>query len=135
TDKAKLDAEKDQLKKLLDLKEGTSNAFSVKIHTTETVDGLKKLIKAEKTTKFDDVAADELTLWRVSIPIDPVNKHNPVTVNEITFKTDRDPTDDLSDVFEEKLPKKNMHTIVQRPPCKCWRGLELVELSTLKLSF
>src|SRR6202012_5301589 len=49
--------------------EATSNAFSVKISSDNTVDDLKNLIKAKKTPRFDDVAADELTLWRVSVPI------------------------------------------------------------------
>ena len=42
--------------------EATSQAFSVEIDHTKTVDGLKKLIKTEKAPRFDDVAADELTL-------------------------------------------------------------------------
>ncbi|KFH72875.1 hypothetical protein MVEG_00100 [Podila verticillata NRRL 6337] len=44
--------------------EATSRAFSVDIDRTKSVDHLKKLIKSEKTPRFDDVAADELTLWR-----------------------------------------------------------------------
>ncbi|KAG9060857.1 hypothetical protein KI688_007926 [Linnemannia hyalina] len=58
--------------------EGTSNAFSVKIASTDTVDDLKKLIKAEKTNNFSDVDADQLTLRRVSIPVVAANKHNPI---------------------------------------------------------
>ncbi|KAI9241257.1 MAG: hypothetical protein BYD32DRAFT_458061 [Podila humilis] len=50
--------------------EATSRAFSVDIDRTKSVDHLKKLIKLEKTPRFDDVAADELTLWRVSISDD-----------------------------------------------------------------
>ncbi|KAI8605438.1 hypothetical protein EDD21DRAFT_363568 [Dissophora ornata] len=42
--------------------EATSNAFPVLTSTAATVGELKKVIKAEKTPRFDDVAADELTL-------------------------------------------------------------------------
>ncbi|KAF8926352.1 hypothetical protein BGZ58_011269, partial [Dissophora ornata] len=50
--------------------EATSNVFSVEIDPTKTVGGLKKVIKAKMTPRFDDVAADELTPWCVSIPDD-----------------------------------------------------------------
>ncbi|KAG0278825.1 hypothetical protein BGZ97_009677, partial [Linnemannia gamsii] len=96
--------------------EPQSNVFSVKATPTDTVDDLKKLIKAEKTPRFDDVAADELTLWRVSIPVVPANKHKPIVLNEFESATELDPTDDVSDVFPEAPPKKTIHVIVQRPP-------------------
>ncbi|KAF9899028.1 hypothetical protein BX616_003347 [Lobosporangium transversale] len=51
------------------------------IDPTKTVDGLKKHIKAEKTPRFDDVAADELTLWRVSHPVIAANKHQPILLS------------------------------------------------------
>ncbi|KAG0014503.1 hypothetical protein BGZ82_001738, partial [Podila clonocystis] len=86
------------------------------IESTKTIAHLKNLIKAKKANNFQDVDALDPTLWRVSIPVDPANKHIPVTVNKIAFKTDLDPTDDISDVFEDQPPKKNIHVIVQRPP-------------------
>ncbi|KAF9177171.1 hypothetical protein BGZ50_009045 [Haplosporangium sp. Z 11] len=49
--------------------EATSNAFSVKIPSNDTVDDLKNLIKAKKTPRFDDITADELTLWRATVAI------------------------------------------------------------------
>ncbi|KAG0239337.1 hypothetical protein BG011_003942, partial [Mortierella polycephala] len=48
--------------------ESTSNAFAVEIESTKTISGLKDLIKAKKTPKFDDIAANELTLWQATIP-------------------------------------------------------------------
>ncbi|OAQ23273.1 hypothetical protein K457DRAFT_234897 [Linnemannia elongata AG-77] len=98
--------------------EGTSNAFSVKVASTDTVDGLKKLIKAEKTNKFSDFDADQFTLWRVSIPVVPANRHKPIFLNEIESPVELDPTDDVSEAFpsRNKLPKKTIHVIVQRPP-------------------
>ena len=96
--------------------ESTSQAFSVEIDHIKTVDGLKKLTKNEKTPRFDDVAADELTLWRVSIPVVPATKHKPIVLTEIDSTTELDPRDDLSDVLEDKPPKKTIHIIVQRPP-------------------
>ncbi|KAG0302864.1 hypothetical protein BGZ97_002144, partial [Linnemannia gamsii] len=52
---------------------GTSNAFPVEIESTKTIGSLKELFKAKKTNDFQDVDADRLTLWRVSIPDDDDN--------------------------------------------------------------
>ncbi|KAG0367480.1 hypothetical protein BC939DRAFT_504160 [Gamsiella multidivaricata] len=95
--------------------EPTSNAFSVKIPSTETVYSLKKLIKAEKTVTFADVDADKLTLWRVSVPVVAANIHNVVFLNEIDSKTELVPTTRLSKVFTEEPPEEVIHIIVQRP--------------------
>ncbi|KAF7727751.1 hypothetical protein EC973_007210 [Apophysomyces ossiformis] len=92
-----------------------SSAFSVKVSSADTVDDLKKVIKAEKSPRFDDIAADELKLWRVSIPITNENKDDMVLSDNITTKKELLPTDELSDVFEGRPPKKTIHIIGQRP--------------------
>ncbi|KAG0294132.1 hypothetical protein BGZ96_001754 [Linnemannia gamsii] len=96
--------------------EPQSNVFSVKPTPADTVDDLKKLIKTEKTNDFSDVDADKLTLWRVSIPVVPANRHKPIVLTEVDSLTELEPTDDVSDVFDEPPPKKTIHIIVQRPP-------------------
>ncbi|KAI7826478.1 hypothetical protein BC939DRAFT_111021 [Gamsiella multidivaricata] len=98
------------------LVDGDSTPFSVDIDPSKTVDHLKDAIKIKKTPRFDDVAADELTLWRVSIPVVPPKERKPVVLTEIPSSTELDPTDDLSDVFKETPPKKTIHIIVQRLP-------------------
>ena len=96
--------------------EPTFNAFPVGIEVSKTIGDLKELIKTKKSNQFSDVDADQLTLWRVSIPVVVANKHKPIALNEFESATELDPTDDLSDVFEETPPKKTIHVIVQRPP-------------------
>ena len=93
--------------------EATSNAFSVKAATTDTVDDLKKAIKTEKAHRFDAVDADELTLWQVALPVVPANKHKPILLGEIESPTELDPTDDVADVFKGTPLKKTIHVIVQ----------------------
>ncbi|KAF9113508.1 hypothetical protein BGX30_006927, partial [Mortierella sp. GBA39] len=58
----------------------------------------------------------ELTLWRVSVPVVPADKHKAIVLNEFDSATELDPTDDIADVFPDKPPKKTIHIIVQRPP-------------------
>ncbi|KAF9288732.1 hypothetical protein BGZ88_008069 [Linnemannia elongata] len=50
--------------------QSTFNAFPVEIESNKTIGDLKDLIKGQKTPRFDDVAANELTLWHVSIAAD-----------------------------------------------------------------
>ncbi|KAF9965921.1 hypothetical protein BGZ70_003799, partial [Mortierella alpina] len=61
--------------------EATCNAFSVKAPSSATVGDLKDLIKTKKTPRFDDVDADELTIWRVSIAIIDDNDELPILLN------------------------------------------------------
>ncbi|KAG0248702.1 hypothetical protein BG011_009994, partial [Mortierella polycephala] len=86
------------------------------LFSNDTVDNLKDLIKTKKAPRFDDVSADELKLWRVNVPVIAADKHIAIVLNEIESKTELVLTDNLSDVFEEKPPKKTIHIIVQRAP-------------------
>ena len=44
--------------------------FEVKIGANKSVTALKKAIKEEKSQTFQDVQADSLVLWKVSLPFD-----------------------------------------------------------------
>ncbi|KAF9304398.1 hypothetical protein BG003_001713, partial [Podila horticola] len=63
--------------------EPTSNAFPVDIVPTKTIGVLKDFIKTKKAPRFDDVAADELTLWRVSILITDDDDEIPILLNNV----------------------------------------------------
>ncbi|KAG0342727.1 hypothetical protein BG000_002072 [Podila horticola] len=73
--------------------EATSNAFSIKISSNDTVDDLKNLIKARKTNDFSDIDADKLTLWRVSIPITDDDDEIPIMLNNVTGNRKTRPSD------------------------------------------
>ncbi|KAF9277785.1 hypothetical protein BGZ74_003258 [Mortierella antarctica] len=107
--------------------ETTSNAFSVKISSDNTVHDLKKLIKTEKIPEFDDVAPDKLTLWRVVIP-----STDSIPLELIPEKKRLLPTDDISDVFADQPPKKTINIIVERPPPALKRDREGDEGSSSK---
>ncbi|KAG0320827.1 hypothetical protein BG000_003444 [Podila horticola] len=72
--------------------EATSIAIPVEIESTKTIGDLKDLIKTKKTPRFDDIAADELTLWRVSIP-DAVDDDDdlPILLDNIPGKDRKKP--------------------------------------------
>ncbi|KAF9159109.1 hypothetical protein BGX20_003103, partial [Mortierella sp. AD010] len=98
------------------IEDGKATPFSVKIDRGEIVDELKKVIKTEKPIDFHDVDADQLKLFKVSIPLAPLNERKPIPLNQVDSATELDPTDDLFDVFKETPPKKTIHIIVHRPP-------------------
>jgi len=92
--------------------DSASNAFSIKdIPLSNTVDDLKDAIKAKKTPEFDDIAADKLTLWHVSIP-----DGSATTIAALVDKTELNkPRTRLSKLFPES-PDEDTYIIVQRPP-------------------
>ncbi|KAG0365754.1 hypothetical protein BGX24_003978 [Mortierella sp. AD032] len=106
----------DNLLTLFCLVDGDSVPFSVDIDASKTVDHLKNLLKTALTPQFDDLPAKDLTLWRVSIPLAPKKDRKDISLGDVPLKEELDETDDLSDVFPDKLPKKTIHIIVQRPP-------------------
>ncbi|KAG0079784.1 hypothetical protein BGZ92_000898, partial [Podila epicladia] len=95
--------------------ETTSNAFSIKIPSSDTVDDLKKAIKVQKAVAFADVDADMLTLWRVSIP-DEDDDEQPILLDNVSERKKLKATSKLSKVFDTELPEDSIHIIVQRPP-------------------
>lgn len=95
----------------------TFSAFSVGTQSTKTIDDLKELIKTKKSPEFDDIAADKLTLWRVSIQIFD-DDEVPILLNNVTYKDKKklSPVTRLYKVFPGALPEETIHIIVQRPP-------------------
>ncbi|KAF9195471.1 hypothetical protein BGZ51_000046 [Haplosporangium sp. Z 767] len=67
--------------------ESTSRAFPIKISSDDTISDLKELIKVEKTPEFDDIAANKLTLWQVSVPAtDDEQDEQPVSLDSLAEK-------------------------------------------------
>ncbi|KAF9280639.1 hypothetical protein BGZ74_002557, partial [Mortierella antarctica] len=105
----------DSLLTLFCLVDGDKTSFEIDIDPTKTVARLKDLIKEKKSNDLSDVDADQLTLWKVSIPVAPKNERKEISLADVPSKEELDETDDVSDVFKESPPKKTIHVIVQRP--------------------
>ncbi|KAF9980509.1 hypothetical protein BGZ65_005016 [Modicella reniformis] len=93
--------------------DGESNPFSVKVGSTASVDELKDAIKI-KTHEFEDIAADKLTLWKVSISDtdDEVFKLNRLPEDQ---KEKLNPRSEITMMFGSSPPKDTIHVIVERP--------------------
>ena len=100
---------------------GEATPFSIKIPSSDTVDDLKNLVvNGDQAPAFRDVAAKDLTLWRVSIPIsdDDNDDEIPILLDNVTTKDKKKlgPATRLSKMFPGDLPDETIHIIVQRPP-------------------
>ncbi|KAF9090292.1 hypothetical protein BGX27_002295, partial [Mortierella sp. AM989] len=106
--------------KLFCILDGDSSPFPVAITPDATVGELKDAIKKKKEPEFDDIAADRLILFHVSISSAPKRQIalNNLTADEESKKKAKeleDSTSEISDVFGAAPPKKTIHVIVQRP--------------------
>ncbi|KAG0285900.1 hypothetical protein BGZ96_009925 [Linnemannia gamsii] len=99
--------------------EDAANAFPVEIECTKTISDLTKRIKFEKALQFDDIAAEDLTLWRVSISVAPASMYNPIVLSEVAGlpqPAELVPTSDVSEVLPKNPPTDTIHILVQLPP-------------------
>ncbi|KAK3807515.1 MAG: hypothetical protein JOS17DRAFT_571093 [Linnemannia elongata] len=94
--------------------EPSSNAFSIKASSALIVDELKNLIKTALSPQFDDIAAKDLTLWRVTIPDDD-DDDLPVLLDSVPEKKKLKATTKLFKVFNTDLPDDTIHLILQSP--------------------
>src|SRR4051812_24936501 len=93
--------------------------FPVVIARSRTVGTLKELIKQMKHPEFADLAADNLTLWGVSIPLDN-NADNALKQlvlkdNEVKGIQKLLPAKRLSSYFSEEPAEEHVHVIIQPP--------------------
>ncbi|KAG0336120.1 hypothetical protein BG000_006920 [Podila horticola] len=96
--------------------EATSNAFSIKVPSTDTVDDLKNLIKTKKANDFSNIDADKLTLWGVLFLFSPSKRKEFIFLKDLPTARELYPMDTISDVFKDPLIEKSVNIIVQRPP-------------------
>ncbi|KAI5994697.1 hypothetical protein EDD15DRAFT_2165643 [Pisolithus albus] len=89
----------------------SSNLFDVHILKTQSVSTLKDLIKETLSPKLNHVVAAELTIWKVSVPLDNIPPE--LTVNNVQ---PLEPLTKISSVFSEALVDGHIHVLVQAPP-------------------
>lgn len=94
--------------------QSTSEAFSVKALSTDTVDELKKLIKVAKAPLLDRHPADKLQLIGVSIPDDPAKECEKICVKHLPYSRSLRATEVLEDLFMGWLPERGrIHIVIE----------------------
>ncbi|KAF9896598.1 hypothetical protein BX616_007140, partial [Lobosporangium transversale] len=111
--------------KIFCIVDGEATAFSVKILSNCSVDELKQAIKAAKKNAFKDIDADQLTLYRVSIP----DEDKTVVESEIVSKEALTIASmELWEIFNSELPRKTIHVFVKPPQRGQKRGRDNFEV-------
>ncbi|KAI9241585.1 MAG: hypothetical protein BYD32DRAFT_448608 [Podila humilis] len=94
--------------------QSTSEAFSVKALSTDTVDDLKKLIKTAKAPLLDYHPADKLKLIGVSIPDDPAKEYEKICAKHTPNVRPLRATEVLEDLFMGRLPERGrIHVLIE----------------------
>jgi len=109
-----------------------SRVFPVNIDSSETIGDLKDAIKAKKSPIFNDVSADMLDLFKVSIAADDMFK-NGTDGNKFEDTRSLRPTSKLSRVFPEPLLDDHIHVVVKPPPDLSAHGLDERSIKRRKL--
>ncbi|KAF9543648.1 hypothetical protein EC957_000580 [Mortierella hygrophila] len=95
-----------------------SKSFELATPPTKTFGQLRTTIHLSKPIWFKDLEAEDLTLWKVTIPITKDKSDTPILLKNIS-NSDKDklgPTNDVFEWFPQVPQKKTIHIIVQRPP-------------------
>jgi len=91
-----------------------NDIFPVEIDSSKSIGNLKDVIKAKKSPTFNNISADKLRLWKVSIAADDVFE-NSIDGNNFEDTTSLRPTNKLSRVFPEPLLDDHIHIVVRSP--------------------
>jgi hypothetical protein len=91
-----------------------SQVFTVKILKTENVSILKDLIKEEQSPRLNHIVASELTVWKVSLPVDTIVPELTVDKSQKLRSVGK-----ISSIFGEALEDEYVHILVQAPPHPC----------------
>lgn len=90
--------------------ESHNNVFPVDIEEGNIVANLKDVIKAKT---FNDIPANSLVLWKVSLPYSRDIKCD--VERDLVDKEPLGPLDEISDLFPPPLKKRTLHIVVDRP--------------------
>ena len=102
-----------------------ANAFPVDINKDQLVGHLKDAIKAKKHKTFHGVEADELKLWKVTIPGDQDDQlRNLILQDSDELLAIRK----ISKYFEDSPPEEHIHVLVSPPETTATSSQEVLEL-------
>lgn len=92
--------------------DGHRQIFTVKIAGTENVSELKKMIRGKKVHAFSNMDANDLLLWKVSLPADE-NLQAAVADRSFVEKESLEPIKRLSESFPDAPIDSDLHIVVK----------------------
>lgn len=92
-----------------------SQIFTVEVGKTKTVGFLKDLIKEKQSHRLRHVDASDLTVWKVSLPVDAITPEH--TVDDIVEGCQElRSVKKIASIFSEALVDEHVHILVRAPP-------------------
>ena len=90
----------------------SSEVFEVEILKTKKVSSLKDLIKEKQSPRLNHVVASELTVWKVSLPVDTITPE--LTVDDVEAQKLHS-VKKIFSIFGEDEVDEHIHILVQVP--------------------
>ena len=111
-----------------------NNVFLVDVDSRKTVSDLRVAVKEMLKPKFDYISADELTLFKVSIPLDDSATADTSFNVDVGLLNSLMPTEPLSRLFPQVI-KNHLHIVIQVPYVGELTAPLISELTISLLSF
>ncbi|KAF9992477.1 hypothetical protein BGZ80_004047 [Entomortierella chlamydospora] len=92
-----------------------STAFPIEISSNKTVGVLKDTIIGKKPSAFEHIDANDLKLWRVTIPIDDDEPDEVISASNLDTKRLLKGTGTLAKAFKDGVPEDTIHIVIERP--------------------
>ncbi|KAF9995417.1 hypothetical protein BGZ79_010899 [Entomortierella chlamydospora] len=90
--------------------------FSILVSPTDSISDLKKLVKAEKASSFENIDSSEITLWKVLFPISDFTKELlAFKLDVLPSKLKLLPDETISDIIRDGIPPESIHIIAEKP--------------------
>lgn len=96
----------------------TNCIFPVRTTSTETVAALKEVIKRKREHQFHDVDADDLVLWRISLPLNDELQENIKSLNLALIQSLLPRATLLELSSELPIKEQHLHIVASKPPSK-----------------
>jgi hypothetical protein len=90
-----------------------SQIFPVEVGKTKTVAFLKDLIKEKQSPHLNHVYASDLTVWKVSLPVDAITPEH--TVDDVQGCQELHSVKKIASIFSEALVDEHVHILVRAP--------------------
>jgi Crinkler effector protein N-terminal domain len=91
------------------------HVFKIRIDKDSDVADLKNEIKEKMSPKFDDIPANELTLWKVDISYDDEDAVKQLALKETDVIKKMLPASEIGEYFENTPTKKRIHVVIECP--------------------
>lgn len=113
------------------------NYFKVTIDKNNDISDLKEVIRKKRKYTFANVDANDLKLWKVSVPMSKKAKFKQLNESTVEDVLDgvkiKDATVEVEEVFGDSPVKKHIHVIIEQPATTLNQGMQNQQMGAINL--